>query len=584
MMKRMRETLVLTMALTIVFPGVSSSGDQRAFDLGGQVGGMVAPGNACYLYVSDKTNARVIKLNLRSLDFTELTIPSQPGDLALSPDGSRLYVAKSGATSLAVINTANWTIETTWDLNGNVPYDIEATATRIYIAANTGHDAALVIVNSSDGSIIDVHEDNWDSNTRLIEVDSIRNKLYSGVVGWSPSNLCRWDISTDVISRETRCDHGALGSNGQNLTLSPDGNHILFMVGGGNGPGYTVYNIQALSDKFASRDGEYDIGTYPHDMVYQPDGTVAYGICGSFYDTSIKILNTETQVREGTIETETEGEKLCINGDGSMLILASAQHLDIFDLGSPSLPPHCIHNDYDGNGTSDIAIFREDSGLWAIRDITRVYFGSSGDELVPGDYNADGTTDIGIFRQSSALWAVRNVTRTYFGMSSDNAVPFRSNPSSACNIGIFRSASGLWAVKGITRIYFGTAGDRPVPGYYDCDGIEDIAIFRGNSGLWAIRNMSRIYFGSSNDDPVAGDYNNSGYWSPGIFRSSSGLWAIRGITRVYFGSSSDSPVPADYDGDGVDSIGIFHESSGLWAVRGITRAYYGGEGVIPATR
>jgi DNA-binding beta-propeller fold protein YncE len=577
----MRNELVFMVTLAIVFISVSSAVAQRVFDLGGQVGGMVAPSNGRYLYVSDETNARVIKLDLHSLNFIEITIPSQPGDLALSPDESRLYVAKSGATSMAVINTENWTIERTWDLNGNVPYDIEVTATRVYIAANTGHSAALVIVNAYDGSIIDVHEDNWDSNTRLIEVDPIRKKLYSGVVGWSPSNLCRWDISTDVINRETRCDHGALGSNGQNLTLSPDGNHILFMAGGGNGYGYTVYNTQALSDNFASRDGEYDIGTYPHDMVYQPDGALAYGICGSFYDKSIKILNTQTQVREGTIEPETGGEKLCMNGDGSMLILAGGQNLYIFTLESNYFPPKY---DYDGNGTSDIAIFREDSGLWSIRDITRVYFGSSGDELVPGDYDADGTTDIGIFRKSSGLWAIRDVTRTYFGTSTDLAVPLRSNPSSACNIGIFRSASGLWAEKGVTRVYFGAHGDQPVPGDYDCNGTEDIAIFREDSGLWAIRNISRIYFGNSDDEPVPGDYNKSGCWSPGIFRPLSGMWAIRGVTRVYFGVSSDYPVPADYDGSGGDNIGIFRKSSGLWAVYGITRFYYGTNGDIPATR
>ena len=37
------------------------------------------------------------------------------------------------------------------------------------------------------------------------------------------------------------------------------------------------------------------------------------------------------------------------------------------------------NGDYNGDGTSNIAIFRVGSGLWAIRGITRVYFGTSGD-------------------------------------------------------------------------------------------------------------------------------------------------------------------------------------------------------------
>ena len=75
--------------------------------------------------------------------------------------------------------------------------------------------------------------------------------------------------------------------------------------------------------------------------------------------------------------------------------------------------------DFNGDGTNDIGIFRSSSGLWAVRGVTRVYFGSSNDEPMPGDYNGDGTVDIGLFRASSGLWAVMGVTRAYFGGSND---------------------------------------------------------------------------------------------------------------------------------------------------------------------
>jgi hypothetical protein len=122
--------------------------------------------------------------------------------------------------------------------------------------------------------------------------------------------------------------------------------------------------------------------------------------------------------------------------------------------------------DYDGDGTSDIAIFREDSGLWAVKGVTRAYFGSGGDIPVPGDYTGDGKTDLGIFRESSGLWAIRGVTRVYFGSSSDRTVPGDYDGDGSCDIGIFRPSSGLWAVRSVTRGYFGGSGDRPVPGYY----------------------------------------------------------------------------------------------------------------------
>ncbi len=249
-----------------------------------------------------------------------------------------------------------------------------------------------------------------------------------------------------------------------------------------------------------------------------------------------------------------------------------------------SLIPIIDSGDYNGDGTSDIAIFRGSSGLWSIRGVTRVYYGSSSDIPVSGDYDGDGSTDIGIFRGNSGLWGVRNVTRIYCGSSGDRPVPGDYDGDGSCDVGVFRNSSGLWAVAGVTRVYFGGSGDRPVPGDYDGDGSGNIAIFRLDSGLWAIRDLPRIYYGSSSDTAVSGDYDGDGTWEAGIFRPSTGMWGIRGVTRVYYGSAADRAVPADYDGDFQDDIGIFRSSSGLWAIRNITRAYYGAGGDIPVTR
>jgi hypothetical protein len=43
-----------------------------------------------------------------------------------------------------------------------------------------------------------------------------------------------------------------------------------------------------------------------------------------------------------------------------------------------------VSGDFDGDGTTDTAIFRGSTGLWAIQDVTRVYFGNDGDISVSG--------------------------------------------------------------------------------------------------------------------------------------------------------------------------------------------------------
>jgi hypothetical protein len=79
-----------------------------------------------------------------------------------------------------------------------------------------------------------------------------------------------------------------------------------------------------------------------------------------------------------------------------------------------------LATDFDGDGTNDIGIYRGSSGLWSVRNVTRIYFGGSGDEPVPGDYNGDGVVEMALFRPTSGLWAVRNLTRVYFGSSGDD--------------------------------------------------------------------------------------------------------------------------------------------------------------------
>ncbi len=242
-----------------------------------------------------------------------------------------------------------------------------------------------------------------------------------------------------------------------------------------------------------------------------------------------------------------------------------------------------IH-DYDGDGTSDIAVFRGSTGMWSVRDLTRAYFGNSTDSLVPADYDGDGTTDIAVFRGTSGMWSVRGLTRFYLGAANDQPATGDYNGDGVAEAGIFRESSGLWSIRDLTRIYLGSTGDTVIPGYYDADSARDIAIFRGSSGMWSVRNLTRFYFGSSTDDLVPGDYTGAGRWEAGIFRPSTGMWSIRNVTRVYLGSTGDRALPADYDGDGVDEAGVFRDTAGMWSVRDLTRVYFGATGDAPVTR
>ena len=42
-----------------------------------------------------------------------------------------------------------------------------------------------------------------------------------------------------------------------------------------------------------------------------------------------------------------------------------------------------------------------------------------GDVPVGGDYDGDGITDVSIFRPGTGLWAIWGITRAYYGRAGD---------------------------------------------------------------------------------------------------------------------------------------------------------------------
>jgi uncharacterized cupin superfamily protein len=82
-----------------------------------------------------------------------------------------------------------------------------------------------------------------------------------------------------------------------------------------------------------------------------------------------------------------------------------------------------VPGDYDGDGKTDIAVWRGVEGAWYIikssDDVVEVKtlgatYASNIDVPVPGDYDGDGKADIAIWRKSEGRW--------YIARSSDGTI------------------------------------------------------------------------------------------------------------------------------------------------------------------
>jgi subtilisin-like proprotein convertase family protein len=242
--------------------------------------------------------------------------------------------------------------------------------------------------------------------------------------------------------------------------------------------------------------------------------------------------------------------------------------------------------DFDGDGKTDLSVFRPAEGNWYLNRSTSgfavINWGLATDVLTPGDFDGDGKADTAIFRATADpaqpdFYILNSngltLSGASWGLAGDVPVIADYDGDGKSDVAVFRPTNNTWYILksggGTTFTVFGQSGDVPVAGDFDGDGKGDLTVYR--SGTWMSQlsggGTANNALGSAGDILVPADYDGDNKDDIAVFRPSTGQWFVRNSTTgtvviSVWGTSGDVPTPGDYDGDGKDDLAIYR--NGTW--------------------
>jgi IPT/TIG domain/FG-GAP-like repeat len=260
-------------------------------------------------------------------------------------------------------------------------------------------------------------------------------------------------------------------------------------------------------------------------------------------------------------------------------------------------PTRTTAGDYDGDGKTDLATYRQSTGQWQILNSSTgkaatlvVHSAASADVPVPGDYDGDHKVDIAFYQPSTHAWSIENssdASRVDLFTSDDDGVPVPGDydGDGKTDVATYSPSTGRWQILkssggflAETTITWGAASSVAIPGDYDGDGKVDLAVYQATTGRWRILFSSTDFatsatfvLGDATSIPVPADYDGDGITDAAVYQPSTGKWlaklsslSSKRVTLATLGAGDDIPVPGDYDGDGRTDVAVFR--NGRWEI------------------
>ena len=266
--------------------------------------------------------------------------------------------------------------------------------------------------------------------------------------------------------------------------------------------------------------------------------------------------------------------------------------------------------DLDGDGRSDLVVYRKSTGTWMSLLSKQSYsssqtgaWGIATDVPMAGDFDGDGRMDRTVYRPSNGSWYILKSSSGFtssmtiqWGVSTDIPLQGDIDGDGRTDPIVWRPSTGTWywltsssgysyASAGARQWGAAAFGDMPLVGDLDGDRRADLVVWRRSTGTWYWLPSTGGYnyaaargqqWGNAalGDQPLLGDLDGDGrsdltvwrgdgtwYWLP----SSAGyIYAAARALSWGVPSLGDVPLLADFDGDRRSDIAVWRAPTGTW--------------------
>ena len=249
------------------------------------------------VYVADTNTNSVIVLDTASLKvLASIPTGSGPADMAISEDGTTLYVANSGSslTAVGVVDLGSLRLKTSFSLPGPAKAIAAGAGGRVYVAAVIGDDDSEICQLDGSTGVVQTTFNSGLYVNDLLQTSPNGNTLFAGDTGSEPSTVMSFDVSTPTPSlRQTNDEAGIFTLQ---LVVSHNGKFLCVPCSGGNpvSGGYLTYLFSTAN--ISATYGEFSNGIYPGPLAFSPNDALIYQTVGAEVasENTLQVFNTHT--------------------------------------------------------------------------------------------------------------------------------------------------------------------------------------------------------------------------------------------------------------------------------------------------